>query len=81
MSVTSQLSNTRAVRGDAALRRRNIFTALGLVFVMIPLVPYVQEKQIGWFMWRDAPILAATFTGLAVIMAIGWLRTPRTSAS
>jgi hypothetical protein len=61
-----------------ALRRRNRFTALALVFVTIPLIPYVQEERIGWFMWRDAPILAITFTTLALIMIIGWLRTPRT---
>jgi hypothetical protein len=41
-------------------------------------VPYVQETRIGWFMWRDAPILAITFTALGLIMIIGWLRTPRT---
>jgi hypothetical protein len=62
---------------NPALRRRNVFTALALVFLVIPFVPYVQEERIGWFMWRDAPILAATFLALAVIMVVGWRRTPR----
>jgi hypothetical protein len=59
------------------LFRRNVFTALALIFLMIPLVPYVQEERIGWFMWRDAPVLAITFYALAAMMIVGWLRTPR----
>ena len=59
------------------LFRRNLFTALALIFLMIPLVPYVQEERIGWFMWRDAPVLAVTFYALAAMMIVGWLRTPR----
>jgi hypothetical protein len=70
----STLSRT----GNPALRRRNVFTALALVFLVVPFVPYVQEERIGWFMWRDAPILAITFVALALIMIIGWRRTPRT---
>ena len=62
---------------ERALFRRNLFTALALIFLMIPLVPYVQEERIGWFMWRDAPVLAITFYALAAIMIVGWLRTPR----
>jgi hypothetical protein len=50
---------------------------LALMFLMIPLIPYVQEERIGWFMWRDAPVLAITFYALAATMIIGWLRTPR----
>lgn len=65
-----------AVR-DRHLARRNLFTALALVFFTIPLIPYVQETRIGWFMWRDAPVLALTFTALALIMVIAWVRTPR----
>ena len=59
------------------LFRRNVFTALALIFLMIPLVPYVQEERIGWFMWRDAPVLAITFYALAAMMIVGWIRTPR----
>ena len=62
---------------ERALFRRNLFTALALIFLMIPLVPYVQEERIGWFMWRDAPVLAITFYALAAMMIVGWIRTPR----
>jgi hypothetical protein len=62
---------------NSSLFRRNLFTALALMFLMIPLIPYVQEERIGWFMWRDAPVLAVTFYALAAVMIIGWLRTPR----
>ena len=60
------------------LFRRNVFTALALVFLTVPLIPYVKEESIGWFMWRDAPVVAVTFYALAAIMIVGWLRTPRT---
>jgi hypothetical protein len=69
--------NTISKSPESALRRRNVFTALALVFLVIPFVPYVQEERIGWFMWRDAPILALTFIALAAIMIIGWRRTLR----
>ena len=59
------------------LFRRNLFTALALIFLMIPLVPYVQEERVGWFMWRDAPVLAITFYALAATMIVGWFKTPR----
>jgi uncharacterized membrane protein YhhN len=62
---------------NAPLRRRNTFTALALLFTMITFVPYVQEERIGWFMWRDAPLLAVTCIAVALIMVIGWRRTPR----
>ena len=78
MRTTDSPFDPRSPVHNPALRRRNRFTALALVFLAIPLVPYVQETRIGWFMWRDAPILAITFTALALIMIIGWLRTPRT---
>ncbi|MGH7466868.1 MAG: hypothetical protein ACRENP_02680 [Longimicrobiales bacterium] len=68
------MSSARKIQ-DPVLRRRNVFTALALVFLVIPFVPYVQEERIGWFMWRDAPILATTLLALAVIMCIGWRRT------
>jgi hypothetical protein len=55
-----------------------MFTALALLFTMITFVPYVQEERIGWFMWRDAPLLAITCIAVAAIMVIGWLRTPGT---
>ena len=61
---------------NAPLRRRNTFTALALLFTMITFVPYVQEERIGWFMWRDAPLLAVTCIAVAAIMVIGWRRTP-----
>jgi hypothetical protein len=48
-----------------------------LLFTMITFVPYVQEERIGWFMWRDAPLLAVTCIAVALIMVIGWRRTPR----
>jgi hypothetical protein len=60
-----------------ALFRRNVFTALALMFLMIPLIPYVKEESIGWFMWRDAPVLAITFYALAATMIVGWIKTPR----
>jgi hypothetical protein len=59
------------------LARRNLFTALALVFTASTFIPYVQEERIGWFMWRDAPILAITFIALAATMVVGWLRTHR----
>jgi hypothetical protein len=67
-------ADPRLPANNPALRRRNSFTALALVFLTIPLIPVVQEERIGWFMWRDAPILALTFLALAVIMIIGWRR-------
>ena len=70
------MSNSRAVR-DAHLARRNRFTALAVLFVTATLIPVVQENRIGWFMWRDAPVLALTFIALAAIMVVGWIRTPR----
>jgi hypothetical protein len=72
-----ELHQSRPAIRDRHLARRNLFTALALVFFTIPLIPYVQETRIGWFMWRDAPVLALTFTALAAIMVVGWLRTPR----
>ncbi|HSL72696.1 MAG TPA: hypothetical protein VK864_20765 [Longimicrobiales bacterium] len=70
------MSQTRRLR-DPHLGRRNLFTALALLFTMITFVPYVQEERIGWFMWRDAPLLAVTCIAVAAIMVFGWLRTPR----
>ena len=70
-------SPNRPTARAAGLARRNLFTALALVFTAITFVPYVQEERIGWFMWRDAPILAITFIALAAIMVVGWWRTPR----
>ena len=67
------MSNTM----NARLRRRNVFTALALLFTMVTFVPYVQETRIGWFMWRDAPLLAVTCIAVAAIMVVGWRRTPR----
>lgn len=77
MTSSGEIHDPRAAARDPYLTRRNLFTALALIFVTIPLIPYVQETRIGWFMWRDAPVLALTFTALAAIMVIGWLRTPR----
>jgi hypothetical protein len=62
---------------NPTLRRRNTFTALALLFTMITFIPLVQEEKVGWFMWRDAPVLAVTCIAVAAIMVIGWLRTPR----
>jgi uncharacterized membrane protein (DUF4010 family) len=70
------MSESRAFR-NAHLARRNLFTALALLFVTVTVIPLVQEERIGWFMWRDAPILAVTCIALAGIMVVGWLRTPR----
>ena len=52
---------------DPRLARRNVFTALALVCVSITFVPYVQEERIGWFMWRDAPLLGAAFIAVAAL--------------
>ena len=73
----SGIGNRGSRTTERALFRRNLFTALALIFLMIPLVPYVQEERIGWFMWRDAPVLAITFYALGAIMIVGWIRTPR----
>jgi hypothetical protein len=70
------MSQSRDVR-DAHLARRNLFTVLALLFVTATLIPLVQEHRIGWFMWRDAPIIAVTCIALAGIMVVGWFRTPR----
>jgi hypothetical protein len=70
------MSKSREIR-DVHLGRRNLFTVLALLFVTATLIPLVQEQRIGWFMWRDAPILAVTCIALAAIMVIGWIRTPR----
>lgn len=73
----TRIAETSGSRRSPHLFRRNLFTALALVFLTIPLIPYVKEESIGWFMWRDAPVVAATFYALAAIMIAGWLRTPR----
>jgi hypothetical protein len=77
MSSTSQLHTARAAARDPRIGRRNLFTAFALVFTVSTLIPYVQEERIGWFMWRDAPVLAVTFIALAVIMLLGRWRTTR----
>jgi hypothetical protein len=77
MMSSPETHDPRSGLRDRQLARRNLFTALALVFVTIPLIPYVQETRIGWFMWRDAPVLALTLTALAAIMVIGALRTRR----
>jgi hypothetical protein len=77
MSRTSQVQSARMAARDPNLGRRNLFTALAMVFTVITLIPYVQEERIGWFMWRDAPVLAVTFIALAVIMLVGRWRTTR----
>ncbi len=75
MSITHRYTEPQAAVRDPNLGRRNVFTALALVFTVITLVPYVQEERIGWFMWRDAPVLAATFIALAAIMVLARSRT------
>jgi hypothetical protein len=79
-SRSSQIPGSRDPRipgSQKALARRNLFTALALLFTAITFIPYVQETRIGWFMWRDAPILAVTFIALAAIMVVGCVRTLR----
>ena len=56
------------------LRRRNLLTVL-ILFCLVPtVIPVMQQENIGWIMWRDAPLLAAAFTAVAALLVVAWRR-------
>ncbi|MGH7447447.1 MAG: hypothetical protein ACRELT_07790 [Longimicrobiales bacterium] len=49
-----------------ALRRRNVFTAVGLALLAPTFVVHATEEGMQWALWRDEPLLGLLFVAAAV---------------
>lgn len=60
-----------------ALRRRNIFTALGLALLAPTFVVHATDEGMQWALWRDAPVLGLLFLAAAIICGVlAWRSRP-----
>ena len=67
----------RSVEHARALRRRNIFTAVGLALLTPTLVVHATEEGMQWALWRDAPLVGVAFVVAAVCCGIlAWRSRP-----
>jgi hypothetical protein len=66
-----------SVERSRALRRRNIFTALGLALLAPTFVVHATEEGMQWALWRDAPLLGVLFVAAALICGVlAWRSRP-----
>jgi hypothetical protein len=66
-----------SVERARALRRRNIFTALGLALLAPTFVVHATEEGMQWALWRDAPVLGLVFVAAAILCGVlAWRSRP-----
>lgn len=60
-----------------ALRRRNIFTGVGLMLLTPTLVVHATDEGMQWALWRDAPLVGLLFVAAALCCGIiAWRSRP-----
>jgi hypothetical protein len=67
----------RSVDRTRALRRRNVFTAIGLALLTPTMFVHATDQGMQFALWRDAPLVALAFVAVALCCGIlAWRSRP-----